>query len=184
MIQMAARPLPSDALVTFRSCHGCQLGLVRMLEQSLGVMQMPHPGPQLLSCPPGWHYRPLSPPLSMLFVAGQSGKVAQALQHASYSSVGHRRSDGLDSHIQSEHVSSAPPSILAIQPSQCGAHDQGLCYILGVAYAQGPCMVMGGIASFSWPLNLPPTSGQAGSYEGPKETCFAITLRPPRWGPT
>ena len=184
MIQMAARPLPSDALVTFRSCHGCQLGLVRMLEQSLGVMQMPHPGPQLLSCPPGWHYRPLSPPLSMLLVAGQSGNVAQALQHASFSCVGHRRSDGLDSHIQSEHVSSAPPSILAIQPSQCGAHDQGLCYILGVAYAQGPCMVMILITSFSWPLNLPPTSGQAGSYEGPKETCFAITQRPPRWGPT
>ena len=49
MIQMAARPLLSSALVTFTFCHGCQLGLVRMLEQSLGVMQMPLPGPQLLS---------------------------------------------------------------------------------------------------------------------------------------
>lgn len=184
MIQMAARPLPSDALVTFRSCHGCQLGLVRMLEQSLGVMQMPLPGPQLLSCPPGWYYRPLSPPLSVLLAAGQPGNVAQALQRASFSCVGHRRSAGLDSHIQSERVSSAPPSILAIHPSQWGVHDQGLCYIFGVAYAQGPCMVMIRITSFSWPLNLPPTSGQAGSYEGPKETCFAITQRPPRWGPT
>ena len=80
MIQMAARPLPSGALVTFKSCHGCQLGLVRMLEQSLGVMQMPLPGPQLPSCPPGWHYHPLSPPLSMLLAAGQPGNMVQTLR--------------------------------------------------------------------------------------------------------
>lgn len=184
MIQMAARPLLSSALVTFTFCHGCQLGLVRMLEQSLGVMQMPLPGPQLLSCSPGWHYWPLSPPLSMLLAAGQPGNVARTLRCASLSCVGHRRSAGLDSHIQSESISSAPPSILAIHSSQWGAHDQSLCYILGVAHAQGPCMVMILITSFSWPLNLPPTSGQTGSYEGPKETCFAITQRPSRWGPS
>ena len=55
MIQMAARPLPSGALVTFRSCCCCQLGLVRMLERSLGALQMPIPGLQLPRRPLGWH---------------------------------------------------------------------------------------------------------------------------------